>query len=135
MTEARLTQELLTHLKQQLPGAVVLKICDRFTAGIPDIAVTWRGFTTWLEVKLLKKGDTFTGCSPAIQRVTMTKLCYQSGGRAWYVVYDAREPRAKRLWICAPNRLTDAMHGATVVSGFEHALVATIITKACRAAA
>jgi hypothetical protein len=135
MTEASLTQDLLRTLKERLPGAVVLKICDRFTAGIPDIAITWRGFTSWLEVKLLTKGNTFGRCSPPVQRVTMARLFQQSGGRAWYVVYDAREPRAKRLWICAPEQLADPMSGGTVVSGFEHALVATIIAEASRAAA
>ena len=51
MTEANLSKNLVLALKKRMPGSVVFKHNDRITAGIPDISVTWRGRTVWIEVK------------------------------------------------------------------------------------
>jgi len=83
VTEATLTRALVKVLRAGLPGAVVIKHADRFTAGVPDLSVTWGGRTTWLEVKyanprLLSRG---------IQDLTMRGLA--RAGSAYYVVYFA----------------------------------------------
>lgn len=51
MTEADLKRQLRKALEARMPGSLVLRVEDKFTAGIPDIAVTWQGLTGWVEVK------------------------------------------------------------------------------------
>lgn len=51
MTESKFTHELMADLRG-LTGGHVLKHCDRFTGGIPDLSVTVHGLTTWIEVKV-----------------------------------------------------------------------------------
>src|SRR5436190_24188333 len=131
MTEASVTQDLLRHLKDVLRGAVVFKICDRFTTGIPDICVTYKGRVTWLEVKLLKKGSRLETCSPALQRLTMRNLHRESQGRAWYVVYDARG-RQKAVSVYNPEVLTATEdeadpHAHLISTGFDHVSVADFV--------
>jgi hypothetical protein len=131
MTEASVTQDLLKHLKAALPGAVVFKISDRFTTGIPDICVNWKGHTTWLEIKLLKKGGRLETCSPALQQLTMRNLHRESQGGAWYVVYDARG-RQKAVTIYEPRALTvteDVTYPFVHLrsTGFDHASVVDFV--------
>ena len=130
MTEASVTQDLLKHLKANLPGAVVLKICDRFTKGIPDVVVTWRGYTTWLEIKLLKRGESLARCSDEMQQFMVTRLRGQSYGRAWYVVYDARA--AKTTSIYEPGALKSPNPDAYLTAhaeGFAHRLVTDLLEQ------
>jgi hypothetical protein len=54
MTESKWTSQFVKSLRQH-PGFVVLKHSDRFTAGVPDISVTYRDRTLWLEVKKNKQ--------------------------------------------------------------------------------
>ena len=56
MNEAGLKGQLAKSLRAELPGAVVYRHEDSFTAGIPDLSVTWRGRTVWVEVKLDRPG-------------------------------------------------------------------------------
>jgi hypothetical protein len=131
MTEASVTQDLLKHLKAALPGAVIFKIADRFTTGIPDICVNCKGRTIWLEVKLLKKGSYFMTCSPALQQLTMARLHGQVQGRAWYVIYDARG-RQKAVTVYAPAALAMSedeayQHVHLASTGFDHASVADFV--------
>jgi len=56
MNEATCKAALCKLLRATLPGAVVYRHEDQFTAGIPDISVTWRGRTVWVEVKLDRPG-------------------------------------------------------------------------------
>lgn len=143
MTEASVTQDLLTCLKRQLPGAVIFKTSDRITKGVPDICITWRGAVTWLEVKLLRKGQIDDRLCPLLQRHTLTRLAQESGGRGWYVIYDVRSDR--RTIIVTPAGLADpltmddpssyhAVHqviksGRVAVPGFDHLLVAQVIHR------
>ena len=53
MTESDYTAELVKKLKVQVKRGLVLKHCDRYTKGIPDLTVTWHGLTTWFEAKHL----------------------------------------------------------------------------------
>lgn len=130
MTEADITQDLLKVLKSRLPGADVWKIADRSTIGRPDVAITWRGFTSWLEVKLLRQGDSLDGCSPELQRFMMQRLHCQSGGRAWYVVYDARKKRERFTAIYEPALLVDNEDAPLLLtSGFDHEQVARFLEE------
>jgi hypothetical protein len=131
MTEASVTQDLLKHLKAALPGAVIFKLSDRFTTGIPDICVNWKGHTTWLEIKLLKKGCRLETCSPALQRLTMVKLHQQTQGRAWYVIYDAcGKQKAVNIYDPAALTVTEDeayQHVHLTSTGFDHVSVADFV--------
>lgn len=141
MTEATLTRELLKVLERKLPGAVVIKHADRFTAGIPDASLTWAGTTSWLEVKYVRRNLLRTGdvCLaplrrqfPTIQLIMMERLA--AAGSAVYLVYFDRlltlwHPAAvgasvrqqlligpARTWSTSPNENFYARHHATQVS-------------------
>lgn len=58
MKEADLKRRLVKALGSSLPGAVIYRHEDTFTAGIPDISVTWGGITSWWEVKYEPLGRT-----------------------------------------------------------------------------
>ncbi len=131
MTEASVTQSLMDALKAALPGAVILKICDRFTKGIPDIDITWRGRNYRLEVKLLKRGNTLEDCSDGLQRLTLTRLYVQTDQRAWYVVYDMRAWQ-KAVTVYRPQVMTvtedQAYEFAELeATGFDHQAVADFV--------
>jgi NTP pyrophosphatase (non-canonical NTP hydrolase) len=51
VNEATLVKELEKALKAEMRGCTVQKHNDASTAGIPDLSVTWRGRTAWVEVK------------------------------------------------------------------------------------
>jgi hypothetical protein len=84
MKESTLVTQLKKALMTGLPGAVVFKHHDAITAGIPDLSVTWRGSTTWLEVKY-----NTTRIRP-LQHNTLLRLERQ--GRAFYVIYRPARP-------------------------------------------
>ena len=82
MNERDCTTKLMSELR--VLGYEVLKHCDRFTAGIPDLSGTHRedGHTTWVEMKYLRRGKTLFDELKAIQLVTLQRL----GKHAWVVV-------------------------------------------------
>lgn len=84
MTEAKLTRTFLARWRERYPHAVVFKINDRTTSGIPDAAITMGGRTAWIEFK--RDAHTLT----ALQRTTLLKLDQASEGRAFLVVFDTR---------------------------------------------
>lgn len=124
MTEASVTQSLLTSLKRRFPAADVWKISDRATIGRPDVCLTRRGRSYWLEIKLLKKGDSLAKCSDELQRLTMRRLHRESKGRAWYVIYDARA-KGKLTAIFDPE--LDVHAPLLLTSGFDHEQVAEFL--------
>jgi hypothetical protein len=78
-------------LRQQLmawPGApLVQRLEDRFSTGIPDTVVTWKGYTVWLEGKFmdkLPKRDT-SKVKPSFQPMQVPWLlkCQRTGGRCF----------------------------------------------------
>lgn len=132
MTEASVTQDLIAHLKHKLPHALVFKLSDRITKGVPDIAVSLNGATVWLEVKLLRKGDTPGGrvAKDPLQLLRMRQLHEQTGGRAWFVIYDARNhPRHRGLGVYAPHALAicDTPMPTASVPGFDHQAVVRLL--------
>lgn len=83
MTEKDAVNKLILVTKAELPGAVVFKLADQWTMGIPDLAVVWGGNTWWFEVKV-RRGKLI---DREVQRLTMRRL-FAAGGRALYVVFD-----------------------------------------------
>lgn len=58
MTETAFTRELQVSLRS-IPGVLVQKHSDRFTAGIADLEVVYNGQVTWIEVKDLTSIKSF----------------------------------------------------------------------------
>jgi hypothetical protein len=52
MTESQFSAKLLRALRQRMPNAIIWKLNDRFTSGIPDAVVVYEGRATWLEMKI-----------------------------------------------------------------------------------
>lgn len=52
MTESQFSSKLLRALRAAMPQAVIFKISDRFTSGIPDFVVIHEGLATWFELKV-----------------------------------------------------------------------------------
>jgi hypothetical protein len=105
--------DLVPSLKAHLgPAFVVFRHEDLFTGGIADISVTGRGRTSWVEVKILKAGESLRKCvrgKAALQLATMEKLAIASDGRAWYVIYDLRKPKAPETLIYAPSAVRSTL--------------------------
>lgn len=80
-TEAQYTREFLKQFRIKHPHAVVFKINDRTTSGIPDAAITMSGRTTWLEFKRDKPALT------PLQATTLTRLARASEGRSFCIVF------------------------------------------------
>jgi len=76
VNEATLKRNLVKAIKTTMPGAVVFRHEDQFTAGIPDISVTWAGITTWWEVKHSPIGRNSKATS--LQSYTLDQLSRQS---------------------------------------------------------
>lgn len=96
MKERDQTTKLMEALRHAMPGAVVIKLNDLHTHGIPDLTVTWLGHTLWIEVKVATPKLT----QKRIQHDTMLKL--QRNGFALYVIYD----KHRRLtFLCYPEDL------------------------------
>jgi hypothetical protein len=112
----------------------VVKTSERFTKGIPDIYIAVPH--TWLEIKLLKPGDSLAECSDPMQRFTMLDFFEATHGRAWYVVYDART-RKKRVVVYLPATVDAAARGEEVADsdavltaeGFNHKAVADFVMR------
>lgn len=92
--EGALNRDLGVALEQELLSAVVLKIADRITSGIPDISVNWQEAHVWIETKLANPSFVSKG----IQERMMRRLGSQ--GEAWYVIYDAKP--TKSVYIVSP---------------------------------
>ena len=84
MKESTLQHDLAQHLRANFPGAVVLVHADRYTAGIPDMSVTYHGFTLWLEIKHVTPDKLLN--TTDIQRQTCIDLA--AHGDCLYVIYE-----------------------------------------------
>lgn len=106
LTEGSLTRDLMKTIEQVMLSAVVLKHADRFTSGIPDLTVTWRGVTSWWECKhtpFKRKG---------LQTLTAQRLA--AHGICRYIIFDA-----KRTRIVHPNNLDTWRDAALSCNGYD----------------
>ena len=71
-----------------MPGApLIQRLEDRFSTGIPDCVIVWKGHTIWLEgkfIQTLPKRDTSI-VKPSFQPMQVPWLlkCQRAGGRAF----------------------------------------------------
>ncbi|MHB8503147.1 MAG: hypothetical protein ACYDHE_19670 [Candidatus Acidiferrales bacterium] len=108
MREADVVARIHQELKKQLPRCVYLKLNDLSTTGIPDLALTYGGRTTFVEVKFLKEDESpssFKKHFSALQLATCQLLEHQ--GRCYYFIsFESAEPHAL---IIKPHRLAYAL--------------------------
>lgn len=116
MTEATLKGALVTKIREQIPGAMVFRHEDHFTAGIPDISVTWRYRTSWWEVKFANPNFKSLG----IQELTMLRL--SRAGIANYIIYRELN-RCQTVHIVEPSNLIIWEAAGSSTMGFNHSWV------------
>jgi len=123
INEAKLTLALVKALKKGLPGYVIIKHHDQITAGVPDISVTGRRKTTWLELKYANPG--------IIARGIQDKMMRDLGvaGSAFYVVYRAnklgRGAIGTTTEVCVPG----AESYIRCSAGIDHEMVVDFIAR------
>ena len=101
MNEAELKGKLVKRLRKDLAGSVVFRHEDQFTAGIPDISVTWNGLTCWIEVKHVTPKKPFKATGLQIQ--TAKKLAKQ--GNCYIVVYHESKTGLLSTFIINPEKI------------------------------
>lgn len=121
MTEATLKTALTSLLRKELTGAVIFSHTGAMTSGIPDISVTWRGKTSWFEVKwanptIKSRGD---------QDLSLLRLAGQ--GNAWYIIYEEKRG-VKRTGIVHPSAFQEGLDGEWC-SNYNHRWVADFIQR------
>jgi len=105
MNESSVSTPFMEKLRARLPGAVVLKLHDGSTIGIPDCCVTYRGRAFWFEFKLyrpLKSWDRVTvpvvdiAAESAVQMATAMALVH-AGAYVRYIVW-VKKQRMIDVW-------------------------------------
>ena len=81
MTETKFTSKLVKELRMRLPGAMIFKHADGYSAGIPDISISWQDKTNWYEAKLIVNKKIFE----PLQLAILKKLF----GR--YIIWDSKK--------------------------------------------
>jgi len=112
VTESRFAAKLLSALRQHpaLKDAVIWKLSDRTTRGIPDFVVTTReGHTTWWEVKVAPNK------LAKIQSYYLTKLRY-----SWCVI------------LLKHNSVTIQPQGMPVNTSYFFGAAVELIVQRCR---
>src|SRR5208282_3563412 len=104
MNEAQLVRRIKTFLEENLAGPVLVwKHADRITAGIPDLSISYRTRTVWVEVKMLDKLDRSSKTRKSIdprQLASLFRLA-QTGVPVRYLI-GFREKEETRLCIATP---------------------------------
>lgn len=103
MNERDITTALTKSLKSELKGAKIIKHSDRATSSIPDMTVSWRGNTYWLEIKFRRPGKAYKDVIGIDQLITCGELSTTTNNKCWVVCYEL--DKTKRLTIWQPRRL------------------------------
>lgn len=112
MKERDLENRCMEKLEARLPTKCHLwKIHDEVTAGQPDLEINYKGFTTKIEFKVLKKDETIHD-KWEDERQLITCLRYeQTTTRCWVVAFkqhDRRFPKSEdETIIYRPSALLD----------------------------
>ena len=86
MTEAKLKSVLVKKLREAMPNAVIFRIEDRLTHGIPDICIFAGGMSSFIEVKYGNPSYKVTG----IQELTIKRLD-REGMFAAFLIYQEKD--------------------------------------------
>lgn len=100
MIETQFTSKLVKALREGLgPDAIIFKHADGFTAGIPDITVTYRGYTMWIEAKLANNPKIFE----PLQLALLRKL------DGYYVIWDTKLKKGSFLGVQETSLFKDGL--------------------------
>lgn len=90
MTEHTLVDAFQSTVRRLLPPPLVMwKIADRFTLDQPDLELAWRGYTTKIEFKYLRKGVGIHEELGVGQQLTCQRYS-EATSRCWVVAYTAK---------------------------------------------
>jgi hypothetical protein len=86
--ESYWTRKLVEYLTDHHRKFVRIKIADHFTSGVPDMAIMGNGKTVWLELKVLKPGQSIVDrvCQDELQLYTMESI-ERERCIAWYMIF------------------------------------------------
>lgn len=126
MTEKDLKDALVHTMRTTVPWAVVFRHEDTNTAGIPDIAFTYKGKTIWLEVKYANPYIRSRG----LQDLTCLRLASQ--GFCWHIIYQENKGE-RRTIIAQPKHVVEAQifPDECMAPGFDHEFVVHFIRRIC----
>ena len=129
MTESELKDDLVRYLRYELKGAIIFRHEDKYTAGIPDMSITYRCVTIWMEIKYANP----TIHQRGLQTLTCVRLANQS--LAWIVIYEEKGGAKKTIITHPRNVMQGTVAENTpdecMVPGFDHKLVAEFIRRIC----
>lgn len=123
MTEADLKRALGDALRQELPGALVLRHEDKFRQGIPDMSVTWplgRCRTLWMEVKYDRPG--VRARLTPLQERTLRRL---AGFLVTYYTTGAGVPSVR---VSAPGAVVEDL-ASIEFEGHDHQAVTELVRR------
>lgn len=87
-TEKKIEDELIAVLNKTIIGAEIIKHRDMVSGGIPDLSITWRVATTWVELKVLDWHEQLVDHIRPLQVPRLRSLSYNTNYRhAWLVAY------------------------------------------------
>jgi hypothetical protein len=109
MNETTKLSTFLKKLRAAIPGAVIFKHADKATRDIPDVSITWRKRTTWLEAKLVLVSDSFSLSVCWENQIPCLKIAEESktqfftayslavDGHCWYLFF-IKKSKGCLLW-------------------------------------
>lgn len=122
MKESEKNKDAMDLCAVHCPGAVIYKLADRWTSGIPDSTIAWREYTSWLEFKMLHPLECIHEQLDPVQLVECRKL-EAATGRCWIIAYRKANPKHRTgprpacLEIYRPSALWDNVHHEVVPGG------------------
>jgi hypothetical protein len=128
-SESALTSPLMKALDTAMVGSENFKISDRFTFGIPDVAVNWIN-TVWLEIKATETERLEHHKYWQKQLITCRRL-ERATHRCWFVVYREMQG-VKETIIIRPREVFDDRRlglAEEVFVGFNHKAVAEFVKE------
>lgn len=131
--EAALAAEVAGRMKELLSVPVVFKHHDVSTAGIPDMSVTYGGLTFWVELKLVREGETEAKFRKHFDPLQLAQCrLLERQGRCFYLLALEGRKTAAALW--SPGALDAALkelrwpldggfHNRAIAMGWLHEVV------------
>ncbi len=117
-------RDLLKTIREMRPNAVVFKLADRFTIGVPDMCVTELGITSFWEVKLADPDFDSMG----LQEFNALRLAKH--GICYYIIYEKADLSPEMVYIVHPQQLKNwKTQAISAQKGFNHIWVCNFIVE------
>lgn len=116
--ESYYTQKWIRHMREHHPDWTVFKHADAFTAGTPDISVSFNQRTTWVEDKWVPfkpmEIQLWRVLTPGLQMFNMSRLAKVTSAFYMVVAKDYPTTKAPVLWIRGDHMLDHVRHETTL---------------------